>query len=137
MMHRVSVEYGMRATLPASTEAVEEFFIEFRRLVQTWVSRADRFTAELLLREALANAVVHGCQGDITRRIRCTLRLRGRRLIIAVRDGGEGFAWRLARERRAAYLSSSGRGIDILQRYATRVRFNKRGNAVTIIKVFS
>ena len=32
-----------------------------------------------------------------------------------MRDGGEGFAWRLARERGAAYLSSSGRGIDILQ----------------------
>ncbi len=57
-------------------------------------------------------------------------------------DDGDGFDWRAVLQRRkentatTAATAASGRGLEILLRYATRVRFNEKGNAVTIVKRF-
>jgi serine/threonine-protein kinase RsbW len=125
----------IRTTLPATLDAVEEFFVGFRLQAQNMLSQSDWFAAELLAREALTNAVVHGCHCDPRKRVVCVLRLRGRRLTIAVHDEGQGFDWRAAAERRGRDFASSGRGIQILRRFAIRVRYNEKGNAVTIIKL--
>lgn len=136
-MRLVRVEYGMRASVAGTLEAVEEFLGEFRRRLETLAGCADGFAAELLLREALTNAVVHGCRGDSSKQVRCVLRLRGRQLTIAVRDPGAGFDWHAFRQCAARRFSPSGRGVEIARRYATRIRFNDKGNAVTMIKRFS
>ena len=124
----------LRTTLPATLDALEEFFVVFRRRAQNILSHADYFAAELLAREALTNAVVHGCHTDPLKHVLCVLRLRGRRLTIAVRDEGEGFDWRAAWDRHGGLFASSGRGIEILRKFAIRVRYNEKGNAVTMIK---
>lgn len=133
MIHSARFDCEMRMALPATLEAVEEFFVEFHRRSKALIGRHNCFAAELLLREALANAVVHGCGGNPARQVRCALRLRGARLFIAVADDGEGFDWRAARIA-ASIPDCSGRGIEILYRYANQVRFNRKGNAVTMIK---
>ncbi|HUI79807.1 MAG TPA: ATP-binding protein [Bryobacteraceae bacterium] len=124
----------MRAMIPATLAAVEQFLRAVRHEAFDTLPRADGFAAELLVREALTNAVVHGCHSDPRKHILCVLRRRGRRLTIAVHDEGEGFDWRAARQRRRGVLASAGRGIQILRQYAVRVRYNEKGNAVTIIK---
>jgi serine/threonine-protein kinase RsbW len=124
----------LRITLPATLEAIEELFVEFRRRSRMLMGRTNCFAAELLVREALTNAVVHGCHADPGKQVHCALRLRGSRLFIAVADQGEGFDWRAARDHRASVPASSGRGMEILHRYASRVRFNDKGNVVTMIK---
>ena len=126
----------MRVTLPASVEAIEGFFMEFRRRSQALLDRANWFAAELLVREAVTNAVVHGCHGDPSKQVRCTLRLRNQRLFIAVQDVGEGFDWRAVRSGPASFQKCSGRGLALLWKYANRVRYNDRGNAVALIKRF-
>jgi anti-sigma regulatory factor (Ser/Thr protein kinase) len=126
----------MRVTLPATLQAIEEFVAEFRRRSQELPDPSICFAAELLVREALTNAVLHGSQGDPGKQVRCSVRLKGRRLLIAVSDDGAGFDWRAARRRPAGSLAISGRGIGILGQYANWVRYNERGNAVTMIKRF-
>ncbi|SPE37739.1 Anti-sigma-factor antagonist (fragment) [Candidatus Sulfopaludibacter sp. SbA3] len=128
------VECEVWVTISATPEAVEEFFAEFRRHTEARLASSHSFAAELLAREALNNAVVHGCGSDPSREVRCRLRLKGQRLTIVVADGGEGFDWRAAWGRRPGLSASSGRGMQILRWYATRVRYNERGNAVTIFK---
>jgi serine/threonine-protein kinase RsbW len=125
----------MRTTLPATLDAIEEFFVEFRRRSQAMMGRSNCFAAELLVREALTNAVVHGCGTDPGKQVRCCLRLRGSRLFISVADDGEGFDWRSARNSKAEVWGSSGRGMEILRRYANHVRFNNKGNVVAMLKV--
>jgi anti-sigma regulatory factor (Ser/Thr protein kinase) len=125
-------EQELRRTLPASLDAIEEFFVEFHNT--RVLRRLKCFTAELLVREALTNAVVHGCHSDPRRQVRCVLRLKGRRLLIAVSDDGDGFDWRAARDHPAAFTDCSGRGIAILHRYSSHVRFNNRGNAIAVVK---
>ena len=124
----------MQITLPATLEAVEAFFIAFRQQARVALSKQHCFTAELLAREALNNAVVHGCHADPNLQVHCSLRLKGGRLLIVVHDEGEGFDWRASWGNRAEAAESSGRGIELMRMYATRVRFNDRGNAVTIVK---
>ena len=96
---------------------------------------ANLFAAELLMREAVTNAVVHGCGGDRSRHVFCRVRLKGRKLTIVVADNGGGFDWRAAWSRSAGLSDPSGRGIEILRRYSTRVRFNRSGNTVVIFKI--
>jgi anti-sigma regulatory factor (Ser/Thr protein kinase) len=124
----------MRAALPASLQAIEEFFQEFRRKNKALLDCVNYFPAELLLREALTNAVVHGCQADPRRQVRCTLRLKDRRLLIVVEDDGAGFDWLAARSNLSNLPDCSGRGLEILRKYANHVRYNSRGNVVAMIK---
>jgi anti-sigma regulatory factor (Ser/Thr protein kinase) len=126
----------LHRSLAATMDAVEAFFVEFRLHSQAMMERVNCFEAELLVREALTNAVLHGCRADPRKQVRCWLRLRGKRLLIAVADGGEGFDWRTARAKFANALDCSGRGLEILYRYASHVRFNDKGNLVTIIRNF-
>ena len=89
---------------------------------------------QLLLREALTNAVLHVLQTSPAGRVHCRVRRKGRRVAIGVRDQGYGFDWRAARSHVAGVSDCSGRGLDIFRSYATRVRFNNRGKAIIIIK---
>jgi serine/threonine-protein kinase RsbW len=126
----------LHRSLAATIEAVEDFFVEFRERSQAMKERINCFEAELLIREALTNAVLHGCGEDPRKHVGCSLRLRGKRLLIAVADAGEGFDWRAARAKSADTLECSGRGLEILYRYADQVRFSDKGNLVTMIKDF-
>ena len=134
MTHSAPVDCEMRVALPGRLEAVEEFFAEFRRKSQALRDRVDGFAAELLVREALTNAVVHGCHGDARKQVRCCLRLKNHRLLIAVEDDGDGFDWRSAARHPAAFADCSGRGMEILRKYANHVRYNQRGNGVAMVK---
>src|SRR5579863_9910653 len=92
----------MRMALPATLQAIEEFFVDFRQRSRALSGRVDCFAAELLVREALTNAVVHGCHADPGKQVRCALRLTGTRLLIVVADDGEGFDWRSVRNATAS-----------------------------------
>jgi anti-sigma regulatory factor (Ser/Thr protein kinase) len=133
-MHATREFCERRETLPATLEAVEAFVRDVCLRCLRMHCPNIAFTAELLLRETLVNAVEHGSRGEPDGTIQCVLRLRGRTLIIAVADQGAGFDWRAARQRESDLSEPSGRGLQILWRYATRVRFNEKGNSVTIIK---
>ncbi|MGA2114795.1 MAG: ATP-binding protein [Bryobacteraceae bacterium] len=134
MTHPAQVYCEIRTALPASLQAIEEFFVEFRRHQSARPHAGSWFAAELLVREALTNAVLHGCHADPRRLVRCVLRLKGSRLLIAVEDDGDGFDWRAAWSHPAALTDCSGRGIGILRKYANHVRYNDRGNVVMIVK---
>lgn len=134
MRHSSRFACEVWTTLPATLDAIDEFLAVVRSQAQDTLPGANCFAAELLAREALTNAVVHGCHADPRKHVVCVLRLKGRRLTIAVQDEGEGFDWRAAWDRHGGIFASSGRGIEILRRFAIRVRYNEKGNAVTMIK---
>lgn len=122
--------------LPATLEAIETYCHDFRQWRASAFRTLDLFAAELLLREALTNSIVHGCSQDPKRRICCFLRLKPGRLLIVVSDGGGGFDWHAAYGRRSESSDTRGRGIEILSQYANAVRFNAKGNVLTLIKRF-
>lgn len=125
-----------RCELPATLDAIEQFCREFHLWRRDACAGLNSFSAELLLREALTNSVLHGSAGDPRKRISCSLRAKRDRLIIAIRDQGRGFDWRAVWNRPADPTQTHGRGIGILRHYANRVRFSREGNSVTLIKRF-
>ena len=132
-MSRHAAEHEFRREIPASLAAVEDVCLG----VRNWAKGArlpHAFAVELLTREALTNAAAHGCRCDASKRIRCVVRLRPGRVIIAVHDQGPGFDWRAACARTPAKDDCSGRGMTIYKQYADRLRFNPRGNSVIMIE---
>lgn len=136
MNHPALLECDLRRVMPATLQAIEELLEEFRRKAAGLLDRVNCFTAELLLREALTNAVVHGCHAESGKQVRCSMRLKGRRLLLVIDDDGDGFDWRSARCVSGAFCDCSGRGIEILWKYADWVRYNDRGNIAAILKRF-
>lgn len=122
--------------LPATMDAVEQLCRDFHRWRNSACAGLNSFAAELLLREALTNCVLHAGLPEERKRIYCSMRAKADRLIIAIRDEGRGFDWRSVWNRRAGTDAISGRGIEILRRYASLVRFNRAGNSITIVKKF-
>ncbi len=131
---RNGADQRLQVTLPAVLDSLEPLFVHFRKWCRDVTTPTDSFAAELLLREALTNAVVHGCKCDPELEVRCALRINRRRILIGISDDGEGFDWRAARE--PDDNADCGRGIDILRMYGTRVRFNEKGNSTVIIRRF-
>ncbi len=126
----------LRIWLPASIAATEEFYCSFRRQHGCMCRNGEHFVAELILREALTNAVLHGSKADASKQIYCHIRRRGSNLTMIVRDQGEGFDWRSRSGREACSTAVSGRGVEIFRRYATRYRYNATGNCLAIWKKF-
>ena len=116
--------------------AIEQFCCDFQVWKERVCAQVDGFSAELLLREALMNSVLHGCAGNPRKRVCCVLRTRSRRLFIAVRDEGKGFDWRALWNRHADVDAARGRGLEILRKYSDAVRFNAKGNAVMLMTRF-
>lgn len=123
----------LREDMPATLRAVDEYCMALRRWAEP-LGVPDLFGLELLLREALNNAVIHGCKQNPDRRVICAVRLRPGRLIIGVRDEGCGFDWKAAMTRDPDAGGCSGRGVFIFNQYSDRVRFGARGNSVVMIK---
>lgn len=125
----------LRAELPGTLEAVDTFCQQFKSWYAGTGEASGRFGVELLLREALTNSVKYGAGAGAP--VTCVLRGGRRRLLIAVKDEGQGFDWRAVLNRAPVEISSTGgRGLEIYRRYADRVRFNKQGNGVVLVKRF-
>jgi anti-sigma regulatory factor (Ser/Thr protein kinase) len=125
-----------RAEIPASLNSIEQFCREFRTWRASACAEVCAFDAELLLREGLTNSVVHGCAEDPAKRIWCVLRVKPGRLLIAIRDTGDGFDWRAASNRQTDVWEIHSRGLEIFKAYASSVRFNAKGNSLVIVKQF-
>jgi serine/threonine-protein kinase RsbW len=91
------------------------------------------FNTQLMLREALNNAVKHGCNEDQQKEIIFQMKISGDELILQVDDGGPGFNWREKLESEECHLDDcSGRGLPIFKMYASDFYFNETGNRLTL-----
>jgi serine/threonine-protein kinase RsbW len=92
---------------------------------------------EMALREALANAIVHGCKGDPEKKIECCVACdESRGLLIVIRDPGEGFdpdsiPSPIVGEN---IFETHGRGIFLINQLMDEVRFERGGTEIHMIK---
>ena len=88
-------ESGCRLTMtiPADPGAIsvvaDRVALELEQ--RNW-SEDDVTAVQMALIEALANAIRHGCRGDITKRVQCSMGCgESNEIVIIVRDPGDGF----------------------------------------------
>jgi len=127
-----------REAIPSSIAAVEPFVTRFvDRLGQVGCLDGQREAIEIALREALANAIVHGNRRDERKTVQVECRRKpDASIVLTVRDQGAGFdPNQLADPTRPEnILRSGGRGIYIIRRFVDQVQFRRGGREICMCK---
>ncbi|HUK88402.1 MAG TPA: ATP-binding protein, partial [Terriglobales bacterium] len=100
-------------------------------------AKGKEMEIETALREALANAIIHGCENDPTRRVQCCVACdEGRGMLIVVRDPGAGFdpAQVPSPVVGENVFSSHGRGIFLINQLMDQVEFAHGGTEIRMKK---
>jgi anti-sigma regulatory factor (Ser/Thr protein kinase) len=125
-------------TIPAEVNAISpvvDGVMQIAREMKCAEGHEDQ--VDLALREALANAILHGCDNDPSKKVECCVLCEGSsEIIIVVRDPGKGFipeaiASPLTSEN---LYSTHGRGIYLINQLMDEVRFEARGTEIQMKK---
>jgi serine/threonine-protein kinase RsbW len=90
------------------------------------------FALSLLAREALNNAMIHGNGKDPDKRVRFRFQAQEGGFDLEVGDEGPGFDWQCHVQTCTGVEDVRGRGHEIYRNYARNVRYNERGNVITL-----
>lgn len=124
--------------IPGDPSAISPVVQEILEIVsQMKCAEGKEFEIETSLREALANAIRHGCAGDPRRFVECSVLCDDARgMLIVVKDPGQGFdPEKLPSPVRGENLfSSHGRGIFLINQLMDEVRFEKGGTEIHMRK---
>jgi serine/threonine-protein kinase RsbW len=134
LLHPLGV-VGARAyawSIPSDLAEIDELCRTTSSMLESQ-QLADRvFSVDLLLREFIVNAMVHGNRSVRRKRVHVGIRLGRKWIKLVVRDEGQGFNWRARRRSLPSATEVSGRGLAIGAAYAARMQFNVSGNQVTL-----
>jgi anti-sigma regulatory factor (Ser/Thr protein kinase) len=123
---------------PATIKNVEQVCSAVTQILKKYsLHKKDRFAIELLLREALNNAVLHGCDQNPLLSFSCQLKMSVQKAVIEVSNEGVGFDWRGKLESLPSNVKESGRGLSIYAIYADSINFNEAGNCVSLTRIFN
>jgi len=128
----------LRLEVPASVNAIDSAVDSAMHFAanEGCILESD-FEVRLAFHEALANAVLHGCNGDGRKKVHCLIACDiSRGLLIVVRDPGNGFdpgavPCPIDEDR---LLQEHGRGIELMRRLVDEVHFERGGTEIHLLK---
>ena len=123
---------SLRQRIPSRLEEIDAFCVRIRSLLNANGLERVCFPVELLARESLNNAVIHGNRKDARKSVQLSLSIGRVWIRLEVRDQGAGFPWRKVCLNRFDTAACSGRGLQLYALYAARKRFNRSGNQITL-----
>jgi len=125
-------------TVPGDVKAISPAVKQILGLAaQMGCAAGKEFEIETAIREALANAIVHGCQRDASKTVQISVGCdEARGMIIVVRDPGPGFDPAqlpnpIVGER---LFDEHGRGIYLINQLMDEVRFRNQGTEIWMRK---
>jgi serine/threonine-protein kinase RsbW len=125
-------------TLAADVNAISPVVDSVMNVVhQMGCAEGKEFEVETALREALANAIVHGCKNDPRKMVQCCVACdETRGLLIVVRDSGTGFdpASLPSPTMGQNIYSEHGRGIYLINQLMDDVRYERGGTEIHMRK---
>jgi serine/threonine-protein kinase RsbW len=138
-MRSATLRMRYQASIPAKVAAISPFVDEvLERLRGENVGGEEmEFALETALREALANAILHGCKGDAEKQVHCEVSCeRDGSVRIVVRDPGKGFdpakvASPLSGEKLRA---DHGRGVYLIRKVMDEVEYAMGGREIRMKK---
>ena len=130
----IRIEVTLNAD-PTAVSPVVEGIMEMARRMDC--AAGKEFEIETALREALANAILHGCKNDPTKRVQCCVACDEEHgLLIIVRDPGTGFDPVQVPDplKGENVYSNHGRGIFLINQLMDEVRFERNGTEIHMRK---
>ena len=125
-------------TIPADPRAIPTLTDGVAQVLQGKHWAAEDITAvELALQEAVANAIRHGCRGDSSKQLECSVSLdKSGDIVIVVRDPGTGFDPTTVPNPLdpANMLKANGRGIFLINGLMDEVHFADGGRELRMRK---
>jgi CheY-like chemotaxis protein len=130
---RERVEFELPSDL-SLMNGVLHYLIE--RVAGLGIIQPERSNLFIALDEAFVNAVKHGNKGDHNKIVRITADLSAREARFSVEDEGEGFDPNSIPDPLdpANLFKTSGRGVLLIYNIMDEVKYNERGNRLTMIK---
>jgi serine/threonine-protein kinase RsbW len=124
----------METTIPAEVRSISPVVTRVMKLArQLGCAEGREMELETALREALANAIVHGSQSDSNKEVQCCVACdESRGMLIIVRDSGKGFDPASIPSPVAGQnvFSSHGRGIFLINQLVDEVSFERGGTEI-------
>ena len=130
----IRIEVTLNAD-PTAVSPVVEGIMEMARRMDC--AAGKEFEIETALREALANAILHGCKNDPTKKVQCCVSCDEEHgLLIIVRDPGSGFDPIQVPDplNGENVYSNHGRGIFLINQLMDEVRFERNGTEIHMRK---
>ena len=128
----------MDITVPAEVGSISAIVQAILSITSDMKCAAGKeFEVETALREALANAILHGCGSDPSKQVQCCVACdRDRGMIIVVRDPGKGFdpASTPSPVVGQNLYSEHGRGIYLINQFMDRVWYEHGGTEIHMLK---
>jgi serine/threonine-protein kinase RsbW len=134
--HR-GLHIALECSLPSEVTAISPFVDKLMRLLRNCACVPEAVSdVEIALREALANAIIHGNHEDRRKHVRVTCRCEPDEVSIAVKDEGKGFDTHNLPDPTAPENIGSvhGRGIQMMKALMDEVRFEEGGAAIYMRK---
>jgi serine/threonine-protein kinase RsbW len=124
----------LQRTLEGRIQAISPFVEDVMKIVEAMDCAAGKErVVEMALLEALANAVVHGCEKDPTKKVECCVACdESRGMLIVIRDPGKGFDPASIPSPIVGQnlFSTHGRGIFLINQLVDEVRYEKGGTEI-------
>jgi serine/threonine-protein kinase RsbW len=124
-------------TVKGTREAFDEIQDNvLARMIDFQYTETDLFSVRVAIEEALANALLHGHQGDKGLEIEVSWKVDGTSVEISVKDQGRGYDPNMVPDPTADenLTLPSGRGVAMMRSFMDEVLINERGNKVTMVR---
>lgn len=124
-------------TIPSDLRAAKEPEARILAELQRCGYESDTiFAIKLAFEEAITNAVKHGNRNDASKRVVVRYYVDPQRVVIMVRDEGNGFCPERVPDPTADenLERPCGRGLMLMSAYMNEVRFSRSGNEVWMLK---
>ena len=117
-------EYGLK--LPSRVDSETRLLEELERILRANnVSQRELHQFMVVVSEAFTNAIIHGNCLDCNKNVTITIRVNDDVLAADIVDQGRGGVERVHSRGTAGPFAEGGRGVDLIQYYATDVRFTE------------
>ena len=124
----------LQRQLEGRKEAIPPFVDEVMKIVESMgCAQGREREVEVALIEALANAVVHGCNNDPNKSIECCVACdESRGILIVIRDPGPGFDPKVIPSPVVGQnlFSTHGRGVFLINQLVDEVHYEKGGTEI-------
>jgi len=129
-LSREFVLTGNLAALAPARDAIMDFVHEH------CADEQQEIDILLALQEALANAILHGCQSDASQLVHCAVEISPSAIAFTIRDPGPGFDTGSATENTedGTNLTQHGRGIHLMRSLMDEVTYHRHGSEVEMKK---
>ena len=131
-----SMEKSFKSSLPNVKIAVDEALAFVDSNINN-LSREDFFDLKLVLNELIINAVIHGNNQDITKKVSIYIEIQPENIIkTVISDEGKGYNYEelILKDNEEFSLDENGRGISLVAALIDTLTFNDMGNVVKFTK---